>query len=70
MTYRSDISTSPPKGSAMAKKPQPQPTNPIYGQMMSQPSGEVGPGIVNVRHLADLQQSTNTPQPVPPTRRK
>lgn len=54
----------------MAKKPQPQPTNPIYGQMMSQPSGEVGPGIVNIRHLADLQQSTNTPQPVPPTRRK
>lgn len=69
MTYRSDSSTSPPKGSAMAKKPQSKPTNPIYSQMMSQPSGEVGPGIVP-RHLADLQQSTNTPQPVPPSRRK
>jgi|GEM_PF-5202506 len=68
MTYRSDISTSPPKGSAMAKKP--APSNPIHDRMMAQPSNEVGPGIVNIRHLADLQQSTNTPQPVPPSRRK
>ena len=75
MTYRTDSSTSPPKGAPMARQQVAAPViNPTtLGQMAAAgmamaPSAEVG----LMGHFAHLQQTVGTPAPVvepAPTRR-
>jgi len=75
VTYRSDISTSPPKGTAMAKgskksAPQAQQPTPHHvqlghmaaQQMQAQPSNEIG----NMGHFANLHENFQVAQPYPP----